>query len=101
MKEAFPVLWPYRTDAVRSMKAQGCPKAVPWSLLAPHEARARRNHSQSLERLAERGGLSPAEMVDVIRGLPWDTTRSENAVPILLQMLREHEASATEPGVER
>jgi len=40
-------------------------------------------------------------MVDVIRGLPWDTTRSENAVPILLQMLREHEASATEPGVER
>jgi hypothetical protein len=40
----------------------GCPPSVPWELVAPHERRARLNHDQSLERLAERGGLSPGEL---------------------------------------
>ena len=46
-------------------------KAIPWELLAPHEAQAQRNHSQTLRRLAERGGLSPAEAVAVIDGCDW------------------------------
>ncbi len=40
--------------------------AIPWEIIAPHEAQAQRNHSQSLQRLAERGGLSPCEAVAVI-----------------------------------
>lgn len=39
---------------------------IPWDLIAPHEAQAQRNHSQSLERLAERGGLSSCEAMAVI-----------------------------------
>jgi hypothetical protein len=31
------------------------PLTVPWDFLAPHEAQAQRNHSQTLKRLAERG----------------------------------------------
>jgi hypothetical protein len=45
--------------------------SVPWSLLAPHEAQAVRNHSQSLERLAQRGGLSACEALAVIEGRKW------------------------------
>lgn len=37
--------------------------SIPWAMIAPHEGRALRNHGgQSLERLAERGGLDPIEI---------------------------------------
>lgn len=35
--------------------------SIPWSVMAPHEGQCRRNHGQSLERLAERGGLGCSE----------------------------------------
>ena len=44
---------------------------IPWDLIASHEARAIRNHDQSLQRLAERGGLSPDEALAVIEDRPW------------------------------
>jgi hypothetical protein len=41
--------------------------AVPWSIVEPHEAQALLNHcGQSLQRLAERGGLEAREMVAVL-----------------------------------
>lgn len=48
-----------------------CIKAIPWAAIAPHEAQARMNHSQTLDRLASRGGLSPCEAVAVMVGEPW------------------------------
>jgi len=36
--------------------------SVPWGLVAPFAERAARNHSQSLDRLAERGGLGLQEL---------------------------------------
>lgn len=45
-------------------------KSVRWELLAPHEAQAVKNHGQSLARLAERGGLSPAEAYCVLHDIP-------------------------------
>lgn len=46
--------------------------AAPWMLMAPHEAQAMRNHGrQTLERLAERGGLSPCEAVAVLEDREW------------------------------
>jgi hypothetical protein len=41
--------------------------SVPWSLVEPHRAQALRNHSQSLETLASRGGLGLAELYYVLR----------------------------------
>jgi len=46
--------------------------AIPWAALAPHEAQAQRNHGQSLERLAQRGGLDPAEAVAILEDRRWD-----------------------------
>lgn len=44
---------------------------LPWAFVAPHEGRARRNHGgQSLQRLAERGGLDWREMLAVIEDKP-------------------------------
>jgi hypothetical protein len=48
----------------------GCPKQFPMHLL--NEARALSNHSQSLKRLKERGGLSVVEILAIVRGKPWN-----------------------------
>lgn len=50
----------------------GTPKSyIPWDVIAPHERQAQANHSQSLTRLAERGGLSPSEAVAVLEDRAW------------------------------
>ncbi len=52
---------------------QGEPRLepIPWDVIAPHEAQAQRNHYQSLERLAERGGLSVCEAVAILEDRAW------------------------------
>lgn len=57
----FPVLEPGR-----------CPQEyIPYNLIAPHEAQAMRNHGQTLQRLAERGGLSWTEITAVLADKTW------------------------------
>lgn len=36
--------------------------SIPWELVEPFERQALANHDQSLQRLAQRGGLSPREL---------------------------------------
>lgn len=45
--------------------------SIPWAMIAPHEKQAWSNHGQTLERLAERGGLSPEEAFAVLTGAAW------------------------------
>lgn len=71
VERMFPVLWQslsWRETA--ELEALGCPRAVPWRLLEPHARQAMLNHDQTLERLAQRGGLSPEEMICVLRDEP-------------------------------
>ena len=58
----FPILLPEEWKR----KFPNCPEEIPWALVALHEDQARRNHSQTLERLAQRGGLSPAEIMCIL-----------------------------------
>lgn len=44
---------------------------VPWSFVAPHEKQAQTNHSQTLQRLHERGGLGWDEMLAVVTNRKW------------------------------
>lgn len=44
---------------------------IPWEMLAPHEEQAQKTHSQSLETLASRGGLSASEALAVLRDQSW------------------------------
>ncbi|MNF80825.1 hypothetical protein D3C84_630780 [compost metagenome] len=46
-------------------------KSIPMRLLMPYEEQALRNHSQSLQRLAERGGMAACEILGIIRGSRW------------------------------
>jgi hypothetical protein len=69
MGRRFPVLLGGRLDG--EYRRLGVPRFVPWSILQPHEDQAKKNHSQSLEELARRGGLCPAEILAVLRGEPW------------------------------
>lgn len=45
---------------------------VPWDFVAPHSQQAMTNHYQTLERLAERGGLSWSEIECVVCNKEWD-----------------------------
>ena len=44
---------------------------IPWAIIAPHETQAHVNHSQDLNELASRGGLSACEAVAVIEDRKW------------------------------
>jgi hypothetical protein len=95
----FPVL---AGDDRRSYELADAPKSVPWSLLAPHESQALANHSQTLERLAERGGLGVDEMVCVLDHRPGRDVhgmRLDVALKRLRELLAAHAARPTDPAV--
>jgi hypothetical protein len=86
----FPVLLTQRE--ARDM----APRTVPWSLLAPHEEQALRNHDQSLDVLARRGGLAPAEMVAVLEDRKWRDMMFDAAVARLEALVLAHETGEQE-----
>jgi hypothetical protein len=59
----FPVLYSHGEE--RGLKE------VPWDFLKPHESQAFKNHDQSLETLASRGGLGLDEMLAIVREVSW------------------------------
>ncbi len=64
--DKFPVQIPYQRPH------PGFPRHVPWWMVEPHERQANVNHcGQTLKRLAERGGLSPTELVAVLADREW------------------------------
>lgn len=58
----------YGSDVKDALKAISGPiyTRLPMAMFAPHERQAQRNHSQTLARLQERGGLSACEAVAVL-----------------------------------
>jgi hypothetical protein len=50
---------------------------VPWYVMAPHEAQCQKNHSQSLKRIAERGGFGACEAYAVTHGLTWQDMKND------------------------
>lgn len=53
--------------------------SVPWEVIEPHREQAQRNHGQSLERLADRGGLGFFEFWCVMNDISWINVESEFA----------------------
>ncbi|MCZ6468043.1 MAG: hypothetical protein O6499_00150 [Candidatus Dadabacteria bacterium] len=70
---------------------KNCPASIPFSLLS--EEQAQRNHSQTLTRLNERGGLSPNEALWNIERRDWgsQTLTEQNAIDTLNVMIKRHE----------
>jgi len=63
----FPIL----TSYADRRKYPDWPVSIPWRLVAPHEKQALHNHQQTLERLAERGGLDVLELLAVLTDRDW------------------------------
>jgi hypothetical protein len=76
---------------------------LPWSLIAPHERQAMVNHGQTLERLAERGGLGFTEAEAVIRGMSWrDLPLNEAASELWLrERIAAHAAGVPSTGKDQ
>lgn len=59
-------LFPIMGDRVQERRGY-----VPMAILRRHQAQALRNHSQTVERLRERGGLDPQEALATISDQSW------------------------------
>lgn len=90
LPERFPVLITHHERDVLTFL--NCPVSVPWAFVAPHSRRAFLNHNQSLERLAQRGGLGPDESVAVIEDRQWSRMTMSTAVLALNQILQRWQA---------
>lgn len=67
-QKLFPVMLDMRTVAY-----------VPFSLVKAHERQALRNHMQTVERLADRGGLDCTELAAVLEDREWRRISPEEA----------------------
>jgi hypothetical protein len=81
----FPVLYGY------PQKREDDLLSVPWDMLAHHAAQAWANHHQTLERLAERGGLGLGEMVAVLEDRPWRPMHQRAAAERLRELVAAYE----------
>lgn len=62
---------------------------IPWELLLPHAEQAIANHGgQTLERLAERGGLCYSEAVAILTDQPWPHGKVEGSEEKLGVLIR-------------
>lgn len=87
MTQEFPILRSWNSDERKHRDALGCPTSIPWDMIAPHERQADRNHYQTLKRLAERGGLSPAEAVAVLEDREYRQMGNQEAADRLKAMV--------------
>jgi hypothetical protein len=65
--------------------------SIPWEMIAPCERQAQSNHQQSLERLAERGGLDPTEALAVLESRRWHWMDPAFALASLAEAVRRWE----------
>ncbi len=73
---------------------------IPWDILVPHEKQALRNHGQTLELLAKRGGLDWNEVLWIHEDKAWGTTQMmplDEAKRIVLEHVAAWELEQQEP----
>jgi hypothetical protein len=96
VERLFPVLNDYRLrEEIPALRAAGVQNLVvgfPWAIIAPHERQAQKNHSQTLARLAERGGLSACEAIAVLTDQPWRRMTFAESHRRLAEIVRERTA---------
>lgn len=71
-------------------------------MIAPHAQQALNNHYQTLERLAERGGLSPCEAMAVLEDRDWrkDPYASQKLIALALEFEKGLPAPYTPKRIE-
>jgi hypothetical protein len=59
-------------------------KEVVWSILAPNEPQALKNHNQSLQHLVKGCGLSLDEIVAILDDRPWKEMTTNDALAVII-----------------
>ena len=92
-EQTFPIQRTWRRDENGERKPGVGPSLIPWSIIAPHERQAQQNHSQTLHRLAERGGLCACEACAVLEDRPWHRFENhEDAERRLIELVERDDA---------
>lgn len=84
-----------RTNMPILKSAKSSIPCIRWSAIAGHERQAMQNHGQTLERLAERGGLGVCEAVAIIEDRKWHRMDKQTAEDRLMALC-EPEISSTQ-----
>lgn len=90
-----------RFPIIRTWHSEGAPQPewIPWSILKAHEDQAIKNHDQTLDQLAARGGLDPCEIVAILDGMGfhqrWPTSNGREAAAMAIERLNEICSSRT------
>ena len=76
---SYPVLFGQTKEFYEAQRAGvPYPCSVPSTLVDGHDVQVQHNHSQTLERLAQRGGLSPMELWCVVHDVDfYDALRGD------------------------
>lgn len=82
IERMFPVLRG-QSDLPRRVRERW-PREIPWRLVDAWRAQAYQNHDQTLDRLAERGGLAPEELWAIAHGVQW-RTRGRDLPPAITE----------------
>lgn len=82
MKE-FPILG--------SVLGPASKEFIPWDCLIEHEEQALKNHGQTIEQLANRGGLDWTEALAVLEDRPWKSMNKLEAREKVLELTEQKE----------
>lgn len=83
----FKVLLP-----TKELRTADCPAFVPWPLVQAHAMQCMHNHSQTVQRLHERGGLAPDELVAVLNDRKWVLMSDTKAIAELKELVDKWQA---------
>ena len=75
------------------------PRSVPWAMMEAVESNCKRNHSQSVDLLARRGGMSYKEILWAVMGCKWSEVRgmtTEEAAKAVMQLVARYKQIAEE-----
>ena len=91
MERVFPIL--------ASGRITGLPTFVPWWFVEQHREQAMDNHSQTLERLADRGGLGWVELYFVVTDKPFPFGTKYDARACALRVIGLIDLQKTKQGI--
>jgi hypothetical protein len=69
----------------------GTPWCVPFGAVSAHRQQCKTNHSQTPERLRERGGLSWCELFAVLSDKPWQKMDGWQAQQLCILMIHDEQ----------
>jgi hypothetical protein len=72
--------------------------SIDWQLVVDHGGQAYKNHRQSVERLAERGGLSWVELYAVLNNQQWQKIDENEAIIACRSIEAKYLSAVTEPA---